>query len=236
MRRRHCLIYLVLKKNEKDKFFFADSVSDIFSMVLYKEEIGKSLFEKKPQMKMNIKKKNKKTWISNLHLIRESFNGTDVNWTLSFLQRGSFTLTVLFIHLLSQFFTFIYSHSSFHSITLTVLFIHLLSQFFSFTYSHSSFHSFTLTVLFIHLLSQFFSFNYSHSSFHSLTLTVLFIHLLSQFFSFSRIKQFYLFGRQGFKCNPSLVKSLPSHIFLATSRDYLSILTLSGTVQSLEVA
>ena len=169
-------------------------------------------------------------------MIRESFNGTDVNWTLSFLQRGSFTLTVLFIHLLSQFFTFIYSHSSFHSITLTVLFIHLLSQFFSFTYSHSSFHSFTLTVLFIHLLSQFFSFNYSHSSFHSLTLTVLFIHLLSQFFSFSRIKQFYLFGRQGFKCNPSLVKSLPSHIFLATSRDYLSILTLSGTVQSLEVA
>ena len=41
------------KKNEKEKFFFADSVSDIFSMVLYKEEIGKSLFEKKPQMKMN---------------------------------------------------------------------------------------------------------------------------------------------------------------------------------------
>ena len=44
---------------KKEKFFFADSVSDIFSMVLYKEEIGKSLFEKKPQMKMNSKKKQK---------------------------------------------------------------------------------------------------------------------------------------------------------------------------------
>ena len=175
MRRRHCLIYLVLKKNEKEKFFFADSVSDIFSMVLYKEEIGKSLFEKKPQMKMNSKKKTKKhgyliytwsekalmvpMWIGHCHFYKEG-------------------------RLLSQFFSFIYSHSSLHSFTLTVLFIQLLSQFFSFIYSHSSFHLLTLTVLFIHLLSQFFSFIYSHSSFHSITLTVLFIHLLSQFFSF----------------------------------------------------